>query len=338
MMPTKIFHRPTLTIAAVALCVLVSQPVTAQESDKAVAYAQEGAGHFKGGRYLKAARAFEKAVRLDPSDRTYLRYAGRAWQEVGHVERARRLLQLYVTLETDEGLRTSIAPRVKVLEAATPKLIADQLLKATRKHPMGRLEGDTAAAFARLNDEKSLKLALTLYETARLTAPTDKKREDVGDKMSKIRARLDALKATGKALVEPKPKPADKTPDPVKPKPAQSDTLGTVLYIAGSLLLVGGGGLAAFGYMTADGANEEWSKDKDLKVAERHFKSHSAYKDEKASGDSMNLIGSAVAGVGGAVLLWAIIRSATGGSEKQAWYVAPALARDGTGLALGGSF
>ncbi len=336
MMPTWKSRSPIVAILAIVTPLLLSQPAQAQKSDEAVDYAQEGAGHFKGGRYLKAARAFEKAVRLDPSDRTFLRYAGRAWQEVGHIERARRLLQLYMTLESDEKFKTSIAPKVKILEAATPRLIAEELLKATRRYPMGRLEGDAAGAFVRLDDEKSLKLALTLNETARLTAPTDKKRDEVEVAMKKIRARLNVLKTADKT----RPKPDDRSVGPVKSKPKapQSDTLGTVLYIAGGVLLLGGGGVAGLGYMTSSGANDEWTKDQKLEPGQRHFKSHSDYKDEKTSGDNLNLIGAGVAGVGGAALIWAIIRSATSGGESQSWYLAPAVARDGVGLAFGGRY
>jgi hypothetical protein len=257
---------------------------------------------------------------------------------VGHIERARRLLQLYITLEIDEKLKASIAPRLKVLEAATPKLIADQLLKSTRTYPMGRLEDDAAAAFARLNDEKSLKLALTLYEAARLTAPTDKKRDEVDEAMKKIRVRLEAPKPVDKPVDKPGPKPSDKPKDPVKPKPPQSDTLGMVLYVLGGVLLVGGGGVAALGYMGANDANDEWTKDKKLEPAQQHYETFADYEQDKKSGDGMNLIGGGVAGVGGAVLIWALIRSATTGGGDQAWFVAPALGRGGAGVAFGGGF
>ena len=335
--------RLAVAFAVVATWTLLTAPdATAQGAEDAAAHAQEGAGHFKAGRYLKAARAFEQAVGIDPSNRRYLRYTGRAWQEVGHIERARRMLQLYMTLETDEKLKESIAPQVKVLEAATPQVIAEQLLAATRKHPMGRLEGDTAAAFARLDDEKSLKLALTLYEAARLTAPTDKKREEVDGAMKKIRARLDAPPTKtgggdGKAG-DGKVGDGKSGGDPVKPEAPQSDGLGTALYVIGGVLLVGGGGLSAWGYMASSGANDEWAKDKDLPADKRHYKSFDDYESDKSSGDSANLIGAGVAGVGGAVLIWALIRTLTRDDGKQAWYVAPAVARDGFGVALGGGF
>ena len=347
--------RVAITVATVALSSLLAAPdVAAQQSAEAVAHAQEGAGHFKAGRYLKAARAFEKAVRLDPSDRTFLRYAGRAWQEVGHIERARRMLQLYMTLETDEKRKASISPNVKILEAATPKVIADQLLAATRKHPMGRLEGDTAAAFARLDDEKSLKLALTLYETARLTAPTDKQRGEVDGAMKKIRNRLEELKREAKAgdgktgdgkTGDGKAgdgKGGDGKTKPVVPQPKQpeSDGLGTALWVIGGVLLVGGGGLSGWGYMGSSAANDDWAKDEDLPKDQRKYKTFAEYEEDKKSGDNMNLIGAGVAGVGGAVLIWALIRSATRGGDdgKQSWYVAPAMARDGIGVTLGGGF
>ena len=103
---------------------------------------------------------------------------------------------------------------------------------------------------------------------------------------------------------------------------------------------MGGGGLSAWGYVSASGANDEWNKDKDLAAAQRHYRSFADYESDKRSGDSMNLIGAGVAGVGGAVLIWALIRSASRGGDgaTQAWYVAPALGRDGVGFALGGGF
>ena len=120
--------RVAVTLAAVAAWTLMSAPdAAAQGAEDAHAHAQEGAVHFKAGRFLKAARAFEKAVRIDPSNRVYLRYTGRAWQDVGHIERARRMLQLYMTLETDEKLKASILPHVKVLEAATPQVVASDI-------------------------------------------------------------------------------------------------------------------------------------------------------------------------------------------------------------------
>ena len=92
--------------------------------------------------------------------------------------------------------------------------------------------------------------------------------------------------------------------------------------------------------MTIKNANKEWSNDKKLELAQRHYKSFSDYEDDKNSGDNLNLIGSGVAGVGGALLIWAIIRSATsGGSDgASAFYVAPTLSPGQSGWALGGRF
>lgn len=339
--------------AGVGLCgwllaalTLLPGEATGQDAMQAQVHAQEGAEHFKAGRFLQAARAFEVAFQHDPTNARIVRYAGRAWQEVGHWDRARRLLERYLVLETDPELKASIAGRLEKLQAASPRAVAEALQQATARFPLGRLERDAGVAWERLGDAASLRKALTLYETARLAA-TGAERVQIDAAVGRVQGRLIALEAS--PVTGPQPgvqphngvtPPVGHTPQPPPKREPQSDGLGAALWVIGGVLTLGGVGTAAWGYKQATDANAAWKDDAQLPAAQKHYKSFSAYTDDKEGGDTLNLVGAGVAGVGGAVLVWALVRSLTSGPEtaSRGWQVAPVAGRDGLGLRVGGTF
>ncbi len=324
-----------LTVAA---GLLLSSPVLAQDAAQAQLAAQEGAGHFKAKQFLKAARAFERAFRHDPTDARLVRYAGRSWQEVGHWDRARRLLERYLQLEQNPEHRASILAKLAKLRKMTPLGVAESLLLATKRFPLGRLERDAAMAYERVGSERGFKQALNLYETARLSAGTAVERGQIDAAITRVQGNLMKLKSG----VEPASLARPATPTTLtmfKPPPAAaSDTVGTVLYIVGGVVVAAGGTMAAMGYMQAARANDEWTSDKDLPLAERHFKSFKKYKTEKEAGGSLHLAGLGVVGGGGAVILWAVVRGLTKAPGRAAWQVAPMRTSGGAGLVFGRRF
>lgn len=110
----------------------------------------KGAAQFKKGEYLDAAQAFEKAYALDQRDFRVLRYAGRAWQEIGHLERALTLLERYYSLETEPDLKASILGNLEKLRKSTPEERADALDKGCAKYPQAKLEVEAARALEAL--------------------------------------------------------------------------------------------------------------------------------------------------------------------------------------------
>lgn len=104
-----------MILALSAVVAALPSAARAAPADDARGYAEQGAEHFKTGRHADAAEAFERAWQIDPTDVRNLRYAGRARQEVGHLQRARLLFERYVAIEPDPALKASIQPHLEKL-------------------------------------------------------------------------------------------------------------------------------------------------------------------------------------------------------------------------------
>lgn len=337
-----------LSLCAVATSVISPRVVLAQDAAaKALELASSGAVHFKAERFPEAARDFEAAYRTNPVDPKNLRYAGRAWEQVGVWDRAISLFERYLQVETSPELRQSIVPRLDKLKATTPQERAEALAMATIKYPQARLEGEAAQAFERLGDKASLERAIKLYETSRLWAETPAEKARVDDDINRVRQRITALEKGGDTQQNNQNNQQNQNnqnnqqPDPKKPEPPKSDTLGTVLYIAGGVAIVAGAGLVGVGYMQYSGAIEDNDSGK--------FKTKADYDDALGSAKTTYVAGAAVAGVGVLVVGVAVARTlmapaaapASNGAAAGAttsWQLLPRLTQDGVGLALGGSF
>jgi tetratricopeptide (TPR) repeat protein len=219
-LPPVAAAQPRLAVALVLG--LAALPGLANPADDAASHAQRGADHFKKGQYLDAAQAFERAWQLDPSDSKHLRYAGRAWQEVGHWFKARLLMERYLEIEKDPNLRASVVEKLEPLRKATPQEVAEALVGATERYPHGRLELEAAQALEDLGDERSLQRALGLIEVAKLAATNEGERDKVDAAARRVKARLADLQKTKDAGPAPTPEPPKVAPEPV-PAPAPAE-------------------------------------------------------------------------------------------------------------------
>ena len=174
-------------------------PAWAGPVEESAELAQKGAAAFKNKQYYEAATAFMQAYQFDKRDPKNLRYAGRAWQEIGHWQRALNLLERYVEVEPDEALRTSIVDKLEPLRKATPQQILDALLDATKRFPEAQLEEEAALALEKIGDEAALKKAEKFYEVARLGAvqPNDRERIEAG--LKRVQSRLVEVQKQGQA-------------------------------------------------------------------------------------------------------------------------------------------
>ncbi len=242
--------------AWLALCTHVALlgPVLPREAlasaaDESKAMAAKGAALFKKAEYLGAAQAFEKAFALDARDFRVLRYAGRAWQEVGHWDRALTLLERYQSLETDPELKASVQANIDLLRKATPREKAERLERAVQAYPQAHLEEEAAAALEALDDADAYKRAVQLYEVARVSAanPADKARLD--KEIKRVRELAKAAEARKPAApVEPQVQPVAPLAGPATPTEAAGpSSLQWAAWGGGAALVAGGAALWVIG-------------------------------------------------------------------------------------------
>ncbi len=216
------FLRMTAVVCAVAMW--LPSIAWAGNAEESLALAQRGAAFFKTSQYYAAATAFERAYQIDSRDAKNLRYAGRAWQEVGHWARALMLLESYVMVEANPDLKASIENKLTALRQATPTQIAEALAVATRRFPEAHLSYEAALAFEKLGDAAALKRAAQFLEVARLTA-TARDKDSIDAAIRRVQARRTELEhKPAEVRMDPKidarseAKPADK-PQVARPTP-----------------------------------------------------------------------------------------------------------------------
>lgn len=335
--------RNALTVLCIAL-VLHPTVVRAGPAEDSLAVARHGAEHFKAQRYYEAAVEFEKAYALDPQDLKNLRYAGRAWQEVGYWERALVLLERYFALEPDPALKQSILEKLEPLRQATPLQKAEALDKATQRFPQAHLEEEAAQAFERLGDEASLRRAVTLLELARLgaSAVADKERLD-GD-LRRVRERLERPAVAKEPLLAKEPLPAKEPPpakEPVvvaqvppvqKAEPGEAPRPGrllrTVLFASGGVLVGGGGAVLWLGRTEGIVANQN--------AADRTYRTYEAYQSDKSRADLHWTLGAVTLGVGAALAIAGLLVPRQDAPKSVT--LLPNVSTQGVGLAAVGRF
>ncbi|HAN30078.1 MAG TPA: hypothetical protein DCQ06_00635 [Myxococcales bacterium] len=332
----RIATRVTCALICVLLC---SVPAAAQQQDatsaqvRSLILARSGATHFRGKRFLAAARAFEEAYRLNPVDPRNLRYSGRAWQEVGALERALSLLERYALLESKAKFRASIQPRIEELQKLSARQRAEALASATRRYPQGKLEVDAARSLVRLGSRSDMQRALKLYETARIWASDSTTRSLVAAAIDKIRTDLakpeaPPAKAPTPAAVTPIARPV---PAVVATKPdSSSSSIGW--YIAGGVVAAAGVGSWLAGYVTLNSANQDL-KDNSLPSGSEY----DAYTSKYDRGLGLYIAGIVGTGVGAAAVVVGLIRSLRG-SKPSSITLAPQLFTGASGLSLHGQF
>ncbi len=332
-------------LLAQSAAVLVAPATAFAAAEDPKAWAKKGAEAFNKGDFLGAARAFEKAAQLDPSDPKNLRYAGRAWQQVGHWKRALVLLEMYLKIETNPEHRASIMEFVEPLRRATPRQVAEALDAALARFPQGRLEGEAAQLWEDLDDEAAVQHASELWELARVRAATDGDRQAAEAGARRASQRVAALKAQRLAAQQPKdpvkpdgvglpqnPTPVvqDKQP-PVLPPPVAnngSSTLRTTLLISGGVLVIGGAVLGTLGYLGAQDVNDRANKGE--------YKSNpDAYFTDKGAKDNLAYAGWSALAVGVGLGVWGALTS--DGTPARVTLV-PQLGPGTAGLALASPF
>lgn len=306
-------------LVALVTALLVALPASAfaGQAEESLAMAQQGADHFKKNEFYEAALKFERAWQLDPKDPKYLRYAGRAWQEVGHWKRARELLELYFEVETNAEHKLSILEKLEPLRKATPEATAEALAEATKKYPQAKLAGEAALAFEALGDEASLRRAQRFWELARLSASTPAEKAPIDEALQRVQARLLELGRKKEPPPEDKPPHQPQQP-PVPPTPPPTSNRGTALalYAGGGALLAGGVLVAVLGTRVASEANDKYKSG--------GYASYQAYLDAKGGADAMYWagLGGAVAGAG--LIVWgALLPATTEAPRTSGWSLQP---------------
>ncbi|MBM4346131.1 MAG: hypothetical protein FJ100_22385 [Deltaproteobacteria bacterium] len=274
-----------ITIAAVAASAFAvnrawAGPAPAVEAN---ALATKGAALFAKGEYLEAAGLFERAYALDAKGFRVLRYAGRAWQEIGHWERALTLLERYYALETEPSLRETVLANLDKLRKATPRDKALALDGAARKYPQARLEDQAAQALEALGDAESLRRAIEHWEVARLAAADAAAKTRVENDLARARERLRIVQAElirGADAVG-QPAPATVT--------AGQSGAQWAAWIGGGAAVIAGAALWGVGAAATKDANAQYTA-KAL--------SYSAYSDARSTADVQYFSGIGLAGAG----------------------------------------
>lgn len=331
---------------------LVAPPVpaalaAAAAGDDAAAAAQRGAEHFKDSRFFEAAVQFERAAQLDPADARNLRYAGRAWQELGHWRRALVLLEAYLRVERNPEHRASIAEKIEPLRRATPAQIAEALAAALVKYPQARLESEAARAWEEVGSDDALAKAGELWEVARVRAVSDAERAGAEAGIQRIAQRkLDARASRERHAAaqreaerqrqaqEKKPPAEDVKPHAAAaPEPRGPGTLRIALYTGGGVALVGGLTLAALGYLGAVDVND--------RATQGAYKGlpYTKYSEDMQTQDNLAYAGWGLAALGASAVGWAWLSTPKPAATSAArWQVQPRADPGGAGLVLSGSF
>lgn len=173
--------------------------------DQAKVLAGKGAALFAKGEYFDAAQAFDKAYSLDPRDFRVLRYAGRAWQEIGFYERAQMLLERYYAQETDPKAKETLLPNLEKLRQATPRDKAEALERGAAKYPQAKLEQEAAKAYEALGDPAAMQKAAELLEVARMAAAEPAEKDRIAAEIARLKKRKVDLHAEAAAAARDKP-------------------------------------------------------------------------------------------------------------------------------------
>ncbi len=312
--------------------------------------AKKGAESFKNNQFYEAAIHFERAAQLDPADPRNLRYAGRAWQELGHWKRALVLLEAYLRIETNPEYKASILGKIELLRRATPRQIAEALTGALAKYPQARLEAETARAWEEAGSDDALTKAAELWEVARVRAMSDAEKasaeagiQRVAQRKLDVRAARERDEAAAKRDQQEKARleqeklqqrePPAKPPVEVGKVVGGPGPLQVALYTAGGVAVVTGLSLAVVGYLGAVDVND--------RAANGEYKSgaYSKYTDDLQAQDNLAYAGWGVAALGAGAVGWAWLSTPKADQPvKVSWRWLPRVANHGVGWVLAGEF
>lgn len=338
-----------LAVAVVGAATARAPSAWATAADDAAASAQKGAESFKNNQFFEAAIQFERAAQLDPADPRNLRYAGRAWQELGHWKRALVLLEAYLRIETNPEHKASILEKIELLRKATPSQVAEALTAALAKYPQARLEAEAARAWEEVGKEEALHKAAELWEVARVRAMSDADRasaeagiQRVAQRKLDLRAAQERDQAAAKreqlererAEREKALRDQKGNSNPEEGKSAGGPgTMQVVLYTAGGVALVSGLSLAVVGYLGAVDVND--------RATNGEYKNgpYSKYTEDLQAQDNLAYAGWGLAALGAGAVGWAWLSTPKATpAAAVSWQWLPRVGHGGAGLVLAGSF
>ena len=339
-------------LAAMVALPLIHVPVLAwaTAAEDAEIAAKKGGESFKNNQFYEAAVQFERAAQLDPTDPKNLRYAGRAWQELGHLKRALVLLEAYLRIESNAEYRASIMDKIEVLRRATPLQLAEALTAALTKYPQARLESEAARAWEAVGTEDALNKAVELWEVARVRAMTDGDKATAEAGIQRVaQRRLDVKAAQERDLAAAKRDQQERDrlaqeQARLRDQPGQPSQPGDpggaglrpqqmVLYTAGGIALVGGVSLAIVGYLGAVDVND--------RAAKGEYKSgpYIKYTEDLQAQDNLAYAGWGLAALGAGAVGWAWLSTPKVATpSKVSWQWRPYVGQERTGVVLAGSF
>lgn len=334
-MRTRRFLRVLAGLATAAAVHSALAPALAVAGEDAAMWANKGAQAFKVNSFYDAAVAFERAAQLDPGQPKNLRYAGRAWQQVGHWKKALALLELYVKIEPSAEHRASIGEYLEPLRAATARQRAEALQRALVQYPQARLEADAAAAWEEVADEAGYKAAADLWEVARVRAASDVERQTAEVGVRRAQARWQALRDTREAesrrRVAGKPGDVQASNTGSRPVAATSEggmDMRTPLLVAGGVLAAGGLAAAGIGFFGA--------RDVDQTAAQGGYAhAYSTYVADRDRNVTLQYLGWAAVGVGAGLGIWALLSEPKRGPTAT---VVPGAGAASAGLSVVGFF
>jgi tetratricopeptide (TPR) repeat protein len=306
-------------------CGVVSSAL-ASPGNESKAAAQHGAEQFAKKDYLAAAHSFERAYALDAKDFRVLRYAGRAWQEVGFYDRALTLLERYVGLETDAKAKETIAPNLEKLRRATAQDKADALAAAATKYPQARLEDEAAKAYEALGDLDSIKKAVQLWEVARLSATAEADKQAIDKTIQRLRDRVVVMQDAAKAQTAAKAQSAAKadaeqqaTQASVAKQASGGGGASTAQWIAWS---AGGLAIAGGATMWLTGAGKTTTAHDEFKAGTT---SYAQYKAALGNANTLYFTGIGLTALGVGVAAAGFVLGPARSRDTSSWRVLPAL-------------
>lgn len=334
---------------AMAIAVPLAHPLTpawATPIEDAEAAAKKGAESFKNNQFHEAAVQFERAAQLDPTDPRNLRYAGRAWQELGHWKRALVLLEAYLRIESNPEHRASIMDKIELLRRASPIEVAEALTGALAKYPQARLEAEAARAWEEAGTEQALVKAMELWEVARVRAMTDADKasaeagiQRVAQRKLDVRAARDRDAAAAKRDQQERDRAEQENARAAKAQANGASagggpgSLQVALYTAGGVALVGGLSLAVVGYLGAVDVNN--------RAAAGEYKNgpYAKYTEDLQGQDNLAYAGWGLAALGAGAVGWAWLSTPKAEvAPAVSWQWLPRVGQDGAGFVLAGSF
>lgn len=318
-----------------SLAAVAASPARASEASdaqRAEEWYQVAMAHMKGKRYLKAAKAFEKAHEFDPNP-VLLWNIGRANEKAGELDRAKGFYTDFLKSEGIPGeLRVKASKRIVAVSVALEKarMKAEQAVKEAKlkaemeaklKAERDRAAKERAAAEARAQAELAQEMAVR--EEAKRQAAAEAKRKAEAARV-KAEAKRKAEAAAAAAL----------RAKALAPGPSHAvTTTGWVLLGAGVALAGAGGGLLGHaGALRGDVRDAKAAGDPATGMTRAQALANEDDADLQAT---LGVVGLAV---GGAALTTGVVLLLVGDAPPPRTQVSADVARGGFVLRVGGTY